>query len=138
MSSCKMVLGYFTTENNLMGLDTTAIERRLGLRPGRLDAGARVWQLTKTPGPREFEARGSTRLPAGAGLDRARTAATQSIPGAWYNRKLVKVEPLIPHSAGETYPPAMGMAAEQWELTVPMPAQLLRTLARGQVYFGGR
>lgn len=132
--------GYFTTENNIRGLSTQELEARLGFRAGRMDAGVRIWALLREPGPGEYASHGSTRLPCGDGLDHQRVGATQQRPGAWCNRRLVKVEPVTPHTDAENYPPALGMPAEQWHLRggVRVPARLLGVLARGEAWWGGR
>lgn len=134
------VTGYFTIESNILGLNTRQIELRLGFRPGRLDAGARVWVLQRTPRLGEFSCRGSTRVPDGRGLDHQRIAATQFLPGAWVNQRLVKVEPITPHSREESYPRAQGIAAEQWYLnpSATIHATLTQELRGGETYWGRR
>lgn len=136
MAEIGIVSGCFTTENNVLGKSTSELERTLGFRPGRLDAGAKIWALDRVPQLHEFLPLGSTRFSGGEGLNLARLAATRAIPGAWLNRRLVKVTPNTPHTDVETYPSALGGAAEQWRLVVPMPARVVQVLARGQIYRG--
>ena len=134
----KRVTGYFTIESNIKGLTTREMEARLGFRPGRLDAGARVWVLQRQPQLHEFAFHGSTRVSGGEGLDHAQIEATRFIPGAWHNQRLVKVEPNTPHTDLETYPRAVGIAAEQWVLrrTAIVFGTLAQELRGGDTYWG--
>lgn len=127
--------GYFTIERNIQGLTTREIETRLGFRPGRLTHGARVIALAHEPRPDEFEPRGSTRYPDGTGLEKPSLHATKYIPGAWFGQRLVKVEPTLPHSGFEWYPPSPG-AAEQWKLMKPVTGYEVCRLSAGETYWG--
>lgn len=134
----KLVTGYFTTENNILGKSTVEIERLLGLPIGRLDAGAAVWVLQHPPALAEFETLGSTLVPGGDGLVRERLAATKALPGAWHARRLVRVESTRRHVDGDVYPRALGIAAEQWRLVRPVWATLAQELRPGDRYQGRR
>jgi hypothetical protein len=134
------VRGYFTTENNIHRQSTQQIEALLGLQKGQMAEGARVWHLLREPGPGEFEFHGSTLFPGGEGLTPAGRAAVCAVPGAWQNRRLVKVETIRARDANVRNPPAMGTRAEQWELRsgIEIEGRLLGELRPGQVWWGGR
>ena len=129
------VTGYFTIERNIRGLSTREMELRLGFRPGRLTQGARILVLDREPLPNEYEPVGSSLFPNGTGLDAHALQETKFRPGAWLGERLVKVEPTIPHSGFEWYPPASA-AVEQWKLTLPVSAREVSCLAAGERFWG--
>ena len=133
-----MVTGYFTTENNIVGKTTWEIERVLGLLPRWLASGAEILVLERVPSPHEFEARGSTISPGADDLNAEALERTKCLPGAWVNRRLVRVEPIIRRVVPENskWPRSLGIAAEQWYLTKDVPARVRCVLQPGQVYHG--
>ena len=128
------VKGYFTIESNIRGLTSSEIEQKLGFRKGRLSSGARIFVLMREPSPAEFEPAGSTFFPHRNGLNINDLTKTKFRPGAWFGERLVKVEPVLPHSAAESYPAARKSPAEQWILTVDLPAYIVCTLKDGETY----
>jgi hypothetical protein len=129
------VQGCFNIERNIRGLTTREIELRLGFRAGRLTHGARILALDREPHPDEFEPLGSTRFAHGTGLSKADLHASKFIPGAWLGERLIKVEPMLPHSAFEWYP-SSPTGAEQWKLTRPISGHEICQLKAGQRYWG--
>ena len=135
--------GYFTIERNLIGLRTDQIETTLGFRPGRLHGGARVLELLRRPTLSEFELGGTTRYPNRKGLVLSELVP-RSLPFAWTNERLVKVEPILPHTKGESYPAAPGWdrarlgASEQWKLkeSARILTREICLLQRGATYWG--
>ena len=69
-------------------------------------------------------------------LDAKELERTKYIPGTWLGQRLVKVEPLLPHSAFEWYPRGPSIAAEQWKLTRSLPAHEVCRLKGGDRYRG--
>jgi hypothetical protein len=130
------IKGYFTIERNIRGLSTEEIERSLGFRLGRLTHGARILVLDREPSPNEYVSAGSTLFPAGKGLSASELQRTQFRPGAWLGERLVRVEPVLPHSEFEWYPRAFSLAAEQWILTQEIPAHEVCRLIPGDRYWG--
>lgn len=130
-----MVTGYFTTENNIVGKTIWEIERVLGLPAGLLAGGVSILVLERTPRLDEFEAKGSTRRADGRGLNAEVVERTKFLPGAWVNRRLVKVVPAN-RPPDLHYPDVTGIAAEQWRLVSDVPARLRCVLQPGQVYHG--
>ena len=128
----EFVKGYFTIEGNIRGLTTQEIERRLGFRAGRLDQGCRILALVGEPNSSECISRGSTSYSGGGGL----RGIPFFRPSAWLRQRLVKVEPVHPHTPWETYPPCVSIAAEQWELTQSFPAHEICRLRAGDIYRG--
>lgn len=126
-----LVDGYFTIERNIRGLTTKQIESKLGFRNGRLTHGARILVLDREPFQHEYEPMGSTLFPGGEGLK----AQTKFRPGAWLGQRLVKVEPDLPHSGFEWYPPALGIGVQQWKLTTKVPAHEVCRLKAGDKYW---
>ena len=129
------VTGYFTTERNIRGLTPRGMELRLGFRSGRLTHGARILVLDREPLPNEYEPVGSSLFPDGVGLDARALHQTKFRPGAWLGERLVKVDPAVPHSGFEWYPPA-STSVEQWKLTRPVTAHEIGRLAAGETYWG--
>lgn len=127
--------GYFTIERNIRGLTPREIETKLGFRPGRLTHGARILAFDREPLIGEFEPRGSTRFSDGRGLDKSALHSSKFMPGAWLGERLVKVEPVLPHTAFEWYPPSQS-AAEQWRLISPVPGHEVCMLSAGDRYWG--
>ena len=133
-----LATGFFTIERNLTGRSTSEIETTLGFRPGRLDKGVRFLELLRPPNLDEFELGGSTRYAGRSGLAMNELTPLR-IPSAWMNQRLVKVEPIIPHTGSESYPAAPGSgASEQWVLKkgVQIPSQEICTLQKGDTYWG--
>ena len=129
------VQGCFTIEKNIRGLTIREIELRLGFRTGRLTHGARIIALDREPTVHEFEPLGSTRFANGTGLSKTDLHASKFIPGAWLGERLIKVEPILPHSAFEWYPPSP-TGAEQWKLTGLITGHEICQLKAGQTYWG--
>ena len=131
------IKGYFTTEGNILGLNTKEIETKLGFRRDRLAHGASVLVLDREPRPGEFLFAGSTLFPACQGLNADELRRTTFMPGAWIGQRLVKVKPDLPDSAPEGYPRAPPPdAAEQWILTQDVPAHEVCRLKAGDRYWG--
>jgi hypothetical protein len=129
------VTGYFTIERNLVGLSPREMETRLGFRQGRLTPGARILVLLRQPTLEECIFAGSTRYSDADGLVGAPLRRMTSTPHAWLNQRLVKVDPNLPHSSFEWYPPAEN-AVEQWQLIKPVEAIQVCTLVVDQPYWG--
>jgi hypothetical protein len=123
--------GCFTIERNICGLTTQEIEHKLGFRQGRLNQGCRILVLDREPRPGEYVPLGSTLYPRGEGLRRL----PKFRPGAWLGQRLVKVEPIHPHTPWESYPPCQTIAAEQWRLTKQVPAHQVCVLQEGDTYW---
>ena len=113
----------------------TADRDKLGFRRGRLTHCARILVLDREPFPGEYESAGTTLFPRGEGLNSKELKNTQFRPGAWLGQRLVKVEPVLPHTEFEWYPPSFS-AAEQWKLVRDIPAHEVCSLAVGQTYWG--
>jgi hypothetical protein len=128
------VTGYFTIERNLVGLSPREMETRLGFRPGRLTAGARILVLVRQPTVDEFIFSGSTRYSNAKGLVPPPLRRVNSIPHAWLGQRLVKVDPNLPHSGFEWYPDATA-AVEQWQLIKPVDATEVSRLSVDQKYW---
>jgi len=128
------VRGYFTVERNIVGSTLREMESKLGFRPGRLTHGARVLVLLRQPSVGEFAFAGSTRYSDADGLVGLDQRRNFPIPHAWLGQRLVKVEPNLPHTVFESYPPARS-PVEQWELLVPIPAEEVRRLTVNDVYW---
>jgi hypothetical protein len=129
------VTGYFTIDRNLVGLSPREMERSLGFRPGRLTPGARILLLVREPTLDDFIFAGSTRYSDANGLVDATHRGLKSIPHAWLGQRLVKVAPILPHSAFEWYPIAK-TPIEQWQLIRPVDARELCRLTVDQRYWG--
>ncbi|MBN9455075.1 MAG: hypothetical protein J0I54_00460 [Bosea sp.] len=104
--------GYVTLQSELSRKTPKEIETALGLRPGSLDQGCRIFRFRKTPTLNGFEVRGYSSLPDGLRLKPEHRAD--------------------PHG----YP--RGQMAWQIVLTTPLPAILVSTLAPGQAFDPGR
>jgi hypothetical protein len=76
------VKGYFTVERNLIGLSPREMESKIGFRPGRLTAGARILVLLRQPNLEEFIFAGSTKYSDANGLVDATLRRLRSIPHA--------------------------------------------------------
>jgi hypothetical protein len=117
------VTGYFTIERNIIGSTLREMEPKLGFRPGRLtEKGARILVLRRQPAVGEFVFAGSTRYSDAEGLVRIDQRRNVPIPHAWLGQRLVKVQPLLPHTDLEWYPRAQS-PVEQWQLVVPVVAE---------------
>jgi len=77
---------------------------------------------------------GSTRYSGARGLVDVELRRNFPIPHAWQGQRLVKVDPTLPHSAFEWYPNA-STPIEQWQLVVPVDAEIICSLAIDQVYW---
>ena len=128
------VTGYFTVERNLVGLSPREMEMRLGFRPGRMTPGARILVLTREPTLDDFIFAGSTRYSDANGLVDSTQRRLRSIPHAWLGQRLLKVAPVLPHSAFEWYPAAKS-PIEQWQLIRPVDAWELCRLDVDQRYW---
>jgi hypothetical protein len=135
----ELVKGYFTIERNIEGLTPHDMESKLGFRPGRLTAGAKVLVLVRQPSVGEFVFAGSTVYPDGDGLVAIERRRNFPIPHAWLGQRLVKVQPNLPHSPSEYYPSAIGKSpVEQWQLIVPLGAEEVCRLTAYQPYWRRR
>ena len=134
-AATETVTGYFTIERNLIGLSPREMESRLGFRPGRLTPGARILVLLRPPTLDECLFAGSTRYSDAEGLVDADLRRLTSAPHAWLNQRLVKVDPNLPHSNFEWYPPAR-TAVEQWQLIKPVEAVEVCRLTVDKRYWG--
>jgi hypothetical protein len=77
------------------------------------------------------------KYPGRKGLNTNELERAKFIPGAWLGQRLVKVEPVLPDSAFEWYPPVLsGPRAEQWILTKEIPAHEVCRLTAGDLYWG--
>jgi len=137
----ELVRGYFTVEGNVVGLTLQEMEGKLGFPPGRLLHGARVLLLQRQPSVGEFVSAGSTWYPNAEGLvgvEQRRVAASDSIPHAWFNQRLVKIVANLPHSPSELPYPRAESPVEQWQLLGSFPAEEVCRLSFHQVYWGDR
>ena len=130
--------GHFTIERHIIGLTLREIESRIGYREGVLTAGARIFVFTERPNVGQFVFAGSTRYPNAEGLvsvEERLKAASQKIPGAWANERLVKIVPLQPPpDERDSYPKAQS-PVEQWVLLEKLPVELVRELHGSDRYY---
>lgn len=129
--------GYFTVERNIVGLSLPEMESKLGFRPGRLTRGARFLVLARQPMVGQFVFAGSTLYSDAKGLVDVELRRNVPIPHAWLGQRLVKVDPALAHTAGESYP-AASSPVEQWKLLVPVDAKLECRLELRQAYWPRR
>lgn len=130
--------GHFTIERHITGLTLREIESKIGYREGVLAAGARIFVFTERPNVGQFVFAGSTRYPNAEGLvslDERLKAASQVIPGAWVNERLVKIVPVQPPpDERDSYPKAQS-PVEQWVLLAKLPVELVCELHGSDRYY---
>jgi len=131
------VTGYFTIERNIVGLSLPEMESKLGFRPGRLTRGARILVLARQPMVGQFVFAGSTLYSDAKGLVDIELRRNVPIPHAWLGQRLVKVDPVLAHTADESYP-AASSPVEQWKLLVPVDAKPECRLELRQAYWPRR
>lgn len=130
------VIGYFTIESTIVGLNTRQIEMKLGFQEGRLARGASILVLDKEPKPDQYTPAGSTFFPGTKGLNTEELKRTQFRPGAWVGQRLVKVVADLAYDARGEDPRGTPMAAEQWILTDYVSAHEVWRLKAGDTYWG--
>lgn len=133
--------GCFTQMKFIAGQTLPEIERRLGVRAGRLSKGAYIVQAGELPGLHGFNLLAYSQIPGdrfktGSSYDQGK--ANGMFPGTdpvklrqlvlsnWEvsgRDSLVKVIPVIPHTEHETYPSGSGVP--QWELTEPIRSRVI-------------
>ena len=130
--------GHFTIERHITGLSLREIESKIGYREGLLAAGARIFVFKERPNVGQFVFAGSTRYPKAEGLvslEERLKAASQKIPGAWANERLVKIVALQPPpDEPDSYPKAQS-PVEQWVLLEKLPVELVCELHGSDRYY---
>ena len=125
----------------IAGQTLPEIERRLGFRTDRLSGGAFIAQASELPGlyafnPMAYSQISGDRFQTNGNYDANKANALfpntdaiklrEIVLGIWPLSgpdSLVKVLPVIAHSATETYPPGSGVP--QWEITAPIRSRVV-------------
>ena len=116
------VQGYFTCCRAVRFKTPSEMEDILGLAHGTFSSGVSVLKFVSLPAPEQFELRGYTQLPGGRPFDGIVVRSSEAQRPQFFER----------NGAPSKFPP--GLAVEQWELRVPLPAVQLQAVPPGQTF----